>query len=144
MQDKTGEDMDPISIQYSLDLLGTEQETVTNVGADSMAVEQFQNSLQQPADPSWLGDGGIDAVTTADRVGNTLGDKILHGLQSVKSGYDHQAGAVQESLNGKDPLSINDMMKLQYDLAKLTLQGELINKTVSKSTQNLDTLLKSQ
>ncbi|OZG74359.1 EscI/YscI/HrpB family type III secretion system inner rod protein [Hahella sp. CCB-MM4] len=136
--------MEPISIQYSLNLLSTEQSAGNNVGADSVAVEQFQNSLQQPADPSRLGDGNIDAVTTAESAGNSLGDKVLQGLQNMKSGYDRQVGAVQESMNGTDPLRINSMMKLQFDLAKLTLQGELINKTVSKSTQNLDTLLKSQ
>ena len=137
--------MDPINIQYSLNVLSSENSALPQSGADQAATEQFQQALNhgQSTFSNQSGDSASPVLGAAGTDG-TLGDRILQGLQHMKSGYDTQVGAVQDSLRSSDPLSINDMMKLQLDLAKLSLQGELINKTVSKSTQNLDTLLKSQ
>ena len=134
--------MEPINIQYSLSIQDSEQLAAPNLVVDASHLDAFQQSMQGQ-NPQQQADA-IASIGGVDNAKGTLGDKILEGLQNVKSGYDNQVGAVEESLKTTDPLSVNDMMQLQLDLAKLTLQGELINKTVSKSTQNLDTLLKSQ
>ncbi|WP_020405318.1 type III secretion system inner rod subunit SctI [Hahella ganghwensis] len=137
--------MDPVNIQYSLNIANSDKIAATDQVADPGMVEYFQQNLQgHPAGSYDQSASGVSPIQGTDQAVGTLGDKILRGLQSVKSGYDNQVGAVQESLESTDPLNINDMMAFQLDLAKLTLQGELINKTVSKSTQNLDALLKSQ
>jgi len=133
--------MDPISFHYSLNLMGSDKLASGAQVIDPQAVEAFQQRLHDQPVPA---SGHSNTLPPLDPANGSLGDKILHGLQNVKSGYDSQVGAVQNSLKGGDPLSVNEMMQLQLDLSKLSLQGELINKTVSKSTQNLDTLLKSQ
>ncbi|MBU6955870.1 type III secretion system inner rod subunit SctI [Hahella sp. HN01] len=137
--------MDPINIQYSLNFLNSDQLAAPELTADPAALERFQQSLQPQSDASaHLTSDGSPVTLGVEASDNTLGDKVLQGMQNVKSGYDQQMEAMQLTLNSADPLNMSDMLKLQMDLAQLTLQGELISKTVSKSTQNLDTLLKSQ
>ena len=131
--------MEPVNIQYSLNILGSDATTVTDRVMDITAQERFQQAMQPTQAPN-----AETIVIGKTGSADTLGDKILQGVQQVKTGYDNQVNAVQETLQSPDPISVNDMLTLQMDLAKLTLQGELLSKTVSKSTQNLDTLLKSQ
>lgn len=134
--------MESIGIQYLMDLRDVGANTHSPQAAAS-DIERFQQSMEGPTV------NGIDKSAAPDSlfspaVSHSPGDKVLEGLQRLKSGYEHQFDAVEASLQKTDPLTLNEMMKIQLDLAKLTLQGELINKTVSKSTQNIDTLLKSQ
>lgn len=136
--------MDPVNIHYGLEMLSSESLAQSGGDPSVGAVEHFQQQMQGPGATTDVQAGETISVLPVGGSSPTMGDKILQGLQNMKSGYDEQIGAVQTSVSRSDPLNIRDMMQLQLDLAKLTLQGELINKTVSKSTQNLDTLLKSQ
>lgn len=139
--------MQPISIQYGVDFSAASQLSQGNEAtgvAPASDVERFENLMQGPgAEPSKANDI-LGTGPAAHAAGNTLGDKVLDGMQGLKSGYDSQLEKIQTSLSDVNPMSTKEMFQLQVDLAKLTLQGELINKTVTKSTQNLDTLLKSQ
>jgi type III secretion protein I len=119
---------------------GVEQGKATT-GAEH-DLNHFNQLMMEPAH-SVQGSDGSGPVRVNELEATNLGDRILSGLESLKGGYDQQFGQVQQALDGADPLDVQAMMKLQLDLAKLSLQGELMNKTVSKSTQNLDTLLKS-
>lgn len=136
--------MEPITIQYSLNIPGAEQTTTRELTVDTDVLADFQQRMQGGASHQEQAAQSTDFNTVGEANPNSLGDKILSNLQQVKSGYDNQFNEVNQSLAGTDPLSVQDMMKFQYDLTKFSLQGELINKTVSKSTQNLDTLLRSQ
>ena len=72
-----------------------------------------------------------------------LGDKILDSMEKLKSSHDNQVEAINQSLKVEN-ISTQDILLLQLDLAKLHIQEELMAKTASKSTQNIDTLLKAQ
>lgn len=139
--------MDPVNAYYSLDILGGD--AVPSVGSVTSvpsveALERFQQSMQgtglalDPAtNESSLQLGGVNAT-------GTMGDKILEGLQGLKSGLDSTLNSVQNSVSGSEVLNTREMMSLHFELIKFSLQTDLMSKTVSKSTQNLDTLLKSQ
>lgn len=74
---------------------------------------------------------------------NCMDNRILEGMQQLKSGYDDKVSAINDAVN-IDKLTVQDVMKLQLEIAKLQMQEELMAKTASKTTQNVDTLLKSQ
>jgi type III secretion protein I len=138
--------MDSKSIQYAVEL--TQSSQSHDIGAanipDPQALSQFQQHMSQSESTQHNNSVLGTEIRTVGVDNTTMGDRILDGLQGMKSGYDNQINAVQESVNSTETLDMQSMLKLQLDLAKLTMQGELINKTVSKSTQNIDTLLKSQ
>jgi len=72
-----------------------------------------------------------------------MDNRILEGMQKLKSGYDEKVSAINDAVN-IGQLTVQDVMKLQLEIAKLQMQEELMAKTASKTTQNVDTLLKSQ
>jgi type III secretion protein I len=138
--------MDPMSIQYSMEIAnaGGKGEGASYDLPDQVDLDTFNQQLNDNA-AAGVGDYQVNKapfdLTSTDQ---TMGDKMLAGLQNMKEGYDHQVDVVTSITSSTGPIDVKDMIKLQLDLAKLTMQGELINKTVSKSTQNIDTLLKSQ
>lgn len=72
-----------------------------------------------------------------------MGTSILEGMQQLKIGYDEKVNAINDAVT-VGQLTVQDVMKLQLEIAKLQMQEELMAKTASKTTQNVDTLLKSQ
>ena len=72
------------------------------------------------------------------------GARILDSVQNMRSGYENAVTDLKD-LVGKasaDDFGPADAMKLQMKMQEVMLQQELLGKVVSKSTQNIDTLLK--
>lgn len=75
--------------------------------------------------------------------GSNIGDKVLDGLEQIKNVHEAEVEGINVSLASPD-LDVQSLMGLQMKLSRLSLQQDLIAKTASKSTQNLDSLLKTQ
>ncbi|MBF0442331.1 MAG: hypothetical protein HQK54_10535 [Oligoflexales bacterium] len=89
-----------------------------------------------------VNDKSSSGIQTGQETG--LGDTILEGIQDIKNGYDHKLEKIDSSLSSEKQMDIATILKIQLDMTKLMIQGELINKTASQMTNNVDTLLKSQ
>lgn len=76
----------------------------------------------------------------------SFGDRILNSIQNVsgelKTSWDSIANTVNTSSN--DVLTMHDMFKLQLQLVQTSFQYELVGKAISRSTQNLDQLVRIQ
>jgi len=86
----------------------------------------------------------LDTVVStqgADKAG--IGDAILSGLQSASDDLGQRFTQAQNMLTGTE-LGVADAMRLQLSIMQASMQYELINKGVSKMTQNLDQVLKTQ
>lgn len=73
----------------------------------------------------------------------TLGDAILQGLQSASNDITNAWRATGEVLNKPD-VTVSDMLRVQTMLLQSSVQYELVGKAVSKSTQSLENILKTQ
>ena len=73
----------------------------------------------------------------------TLGDAILQGLQSASTDITNAWRATGEVLNKPD-ITVSDMLRVQTMLLQSSVQYELVGKAVSKSTQSLENILKTQ
>ncbi len=73
----------------------------------------------------------------------TLGDAILQGLQSASNDITNAWRATGEVLNKPD-ITVSDMLRVQTMLLQSSVQYELVGKAVSKSTQSLENILKTQ
>ena len=73
----------------------------------------------------------------------TLGDAILQGLQSASNDITSAWRATGEVLNKPD-ITVSDMLRVQTMLLQSSVQYELVGKAVSKSTQSLENILKTQ
>ena len=86
--------------------------------------------------------GVSHAIARAGRA--TPGDGILNGLNSLGADMSRDWQSVKDVLAGKNMPDIKDMLSVQVSLIGLSMHHELINKCVTRSTQNLDQLVKLQ
>ncbi|WP_144393340.1 type III secretion system inner rod subunit SctI [Pleionea sediminis] len=85
--------------------------------------------------------GSLDASINGET--DSLGDRFLKMLGDTKQHIGEKSAEIQEALT-VEHISPAELLKVQYELAEIAIQQELISKGVSKSTQNVDTLLKAQ
>ncbi|MFQ1842230.1 SctI family type III secretion system inner rod subunit AscI [Aeromonas veronii] len=72
-----------------------------------------------------------------------MGSSLLGELGALKQQFVEAKQNLQAELAtpGDDP---NSLMQMQWSLMRITMQEELIAKTVGKMSQNVETLLKTQ
>ncbi len=76
---------------------------------------------------------------------STIGEKLVAKLDAVGSDFKANMVKAQEEMNkAPDQWSVRDVLKLEYELAIVSLQVDLISKGVQKAVQNIDTLVKIQ
>lgn len=99
--------------------------------------------LQPPAAPAPAGPLTPEVAAVAAGPA-TLGDKILGGLRRTSATLEAQWRNVGAALQGSGALSVRDMLRLQQDLSTMSIQYELVGKVVTRSTQNIEQLVKLQ
>ena len=128
---------------------------VASAAPDAMAAARFAELMAQPADAT----AASNALQPLDRMStqsvsqppaldadSSVGDRILNGLQSVSGDFRTTWDSVSGVLNSTASASLNiqDMLKLQMQLVQTSFQYELVGKAISRSTQNLDQLVRIQ
>lgn len=73
----------------------------------------------------------------------TLGDAILGNMRQLSTEFSGKWQQVQALVNS-EAASIQDLLRMQLSMAQVSVQYELVGKAISKSTQNLDQLVKLQ
>ena len=108
--------------------MGMNTMPVTEVAqaADPDAVARFQDVMA--ADPVPFADGIRSVWQTAQE--NHQG--ILHRIRALSA------------MRGEHSLSIAEMSELQYEVANLSFQQEVVAKVADKSSQAIQTLVKNQ
>jgi type III secretion system YscI/HrpB-like protein len=112
-------------------------------------VSQFEAAMQGETGRQAV--SGADAppeVTRASKVEEpqSLGDAILQGMEKAKEGHTDQVDRINALLDksGDAPMTVQDAMKLQFELMQLNLQQEVTTKTADKTSQGVQTLFKNQ
>lgn len=128
-------------------LLAAAVPTTPPVDPSALATERF-NAIMNAPDAAALQPTAVQsalqtvyAPPTTD--GATLGSQILSGLQSSASQMSQQWQNLSGTLDriAQRP-AIGDMLQFQSNLVQMELQYDLVSKAVSRSTQNVDTLVR--
>lgn len=127
-----------------------QQETATQPAApDAGDVARFENAMN--AQPDGTAVSGQEAVTEVKQAPETdqpkgLGDAILEGMEKVKETRDGQVEKIEKIIDKADgeTMTMQDALKLQYELMQLNLQQDVTTKAADKSTQGVQSLLKNQ
>jgi len=109
------------------------------------AAARFEQ-LMAPDDPA-----PADAVATAIAPAaapaapssRTMGDAILSGLRGVSTDMSTKWNAVSQALEAPN-LRMNELLRLQLTVSQMSVQYDLVGKAISRSTQNIDQLVKLQ
>jgi type III secretion system YscI/HrpB-like protein len=73
-----------------------------------------------------------------------MGDGILAGMQNLSDNFKKVHADVVRTLDNTGDMNLSDMLKLQMHLSEMSFQWDAFSKVVTKSTQNLEQLLKLQ
>ncbi|KAB0602093.1 type III secretion system inner rod subunit SctI [Castellaniella defragrans] len=110
-----------------------------------LATERFSALMAAPEAPAA---GGVAAALQAafaapPEAPPTLGGEILAGLRGVATDFSGKWRDIARGLDGLGAQpAISDMLRLQTELLQVSVQYELVGKAVSRSTQNIDTLVR--
>jgi type III secretion system YscI/HrpB-like protein len=74
----------------------------------------------------------------------TMGDGILTSMQNLSDNFKKVHEDVVRSLDNSGDMKLTDMLKLQINMSEMSFQWDAFSKVVTKSTQNLEQLLKLQ
>lgn len=112
----------------------------------TVVAEAVQASLAPAASVStgWGGGGVMGASAPAVQGPRTLGDQVLAGMQNLSEDFQQSWKSVSAALESGSAMTTSDMLKLQMGLTQMSIQYELVGKAISRSTQNLDQLVKLQ
>ena len=114
--------------------------------ADQLAAERFNALMQAPEAPALTGvPAALQSACAAAPLdaAPTLGGQILSGLRGMATEFSGKWNDIAQGLDslGAQP-AISDMMRMQSELLQVSVQYELVGKAVSRSTQNIDTLVR--
>jgi type III secretion protein I len=130
----------PLVVEPSL---GVDDPAPAQGPADASAAERFSELMDAP-ERTGPQDAGVVNAAAPTGGPRTLGDQILGGLHHVSGELQQTWQSVGHALHGSAALAVRDMLLVQRDLAMMSVQYELVGKAVSRSTQNIDQLVKLQ
>ena len=112
---------------------------------DALATAQFSSLMTVPGAAPMQSQVITEASANLQAIElPSLGDNILKGLQGMASEFKQSMTNVSASLDRGTNMSVSDLFKVQMGLMQMSVQYELIGKGISRSTQNLDQLVKIQ
>jgi type III secretion protein I len=109
--------------------------------ADPQAAARFQ-ALMAPAPQAPVADPA--AAVPVPQAGTSLGDAILKKVDEVHAGLESQWEQICSVGQAQQPMSVTELMQFQSNVIQSSVQFDLTGKVVSKSEQDLDTLVKMQ
>lgn len=113
--------------------------------ADALATAQFSNLMAAPdATPVQPPIATNATVRAAALEAPSMGENILKSLQSVSSEFKQNVSNVTASLEAGTNMGISELLKVQMGLMQMSVQIEMVGKGISRTTQNLDQLVKIQ
>jgi len=75
-----------------------------------------------------------------------LGDQILKGIEKLRENHEQQIEKVNKLVEGAedDPMSVQEALRLQFELMQLSHEQELVSKGADKSSQAVQTMFRNQ
>lgn len=109
---------------------------------DALAAARFDELMATtPAAPTST---TLPTLTTPHPQAVTLGDRILQGLGGLSTDFQQSWKEVSSVLDSGNMMTTGDMLKLQMNLTQIAIQYDMVGKAISKSTQNIEQLVKIQ
>lgn len=102
-----------------------------------------------------VSEGGVTSIEAVDPMlsvssatkpsGSAMGEMLVAKLDAVGSEFKANMVRAHEEMNkAPDQVSLQDILKLEYEFAVISLQIDVVGKGVQKAVQNFDTLVKMQ
>ena len=134
--------MDIVVAQLALPPQAPLDAPVRMAPADASATARFAEMMAPQPTP--LSEALVQAYPPIPATGGTMGESILSGMKNLSADFRQSWSAVNAALDAGPSITTTQMLKLQMGLTQLSIQYDLVGKAISRSTQNLDQLIKLQ
>jgi type III secretion protein I len=119
---------------------------------DARAVARFEEIMQAApaavAGPDAMAHAApavaVAAPGSAPGGPQSIGERILTGLNGLSGDLQHAWNGVSTALDAGSTMTTAELLKMQMSLTQISIRYELVNKAVTRSTQNVDQLVKIQ
>lgn len=138
--------MEIIGTKLAMNVVSTEVGAggTARVAPDARAAVRFAEIMQtEPVNASPASPDVLPAVVATDS-SQTMGERILGGLSSLSTDFQQSWKSVATVVNNEGMVTTNEMLKLQMNLTQMAVQYDLVGKAISRSTQNVEQLVKIQ
>lgn len=117
-----------------------EQPQIKPGSAEQQSVQQFQQAMQ-PGSPE-----SQDAVRFKQSVEGqkSLAETAMDSAQKAHADYQARMEQINSTLQSADLTSSRGLLQLQFNLAQITLQQQLMGQVAGKGSQAVNTLFKNQ
>jgi type III secretion system YscI/HrpB-like protein len=112
--------------------------------ADPQDTARFQALMAPPPAPMASALPDASAIAPVPEAGTSLGDAILKKVDEVHAGLESQWDQLSKAGQAQSPMTVTELMQFQSTAIQSSVQFELVGKVVSKSEQDLETLVKMQ
>lgn len=129
--------------QMALNLQADSPATRVKPVADDLVAAQF-SEIMNPQAATPLQKSASAVAPDDPPPTRTMGSAILDGMQKLSHEFQETRRAVHASLDAGTQMTMADALRLQMSLVELSIQHEMVGKTISRSTQNIDQLVKMQ
>ena len=135
---------DPVSLQVGQQLAGqtTPPSSEKLVEIDIRDQSRFEDALNRQENPSA---NSAQTETGTQHGDATLGEAILNGLEKMKCSHDTRCERIEQQLTGTEEkaMSVQDCVKLQFEVMQMSMEQELTGKIADKTSQGVQTLFKN-
>ncbi len=149
--------MDPINAFASSKGLG-QLESIKSFDVSTTDMQRFERALNEPGlhAASELQPGtdtrGSGELSTIGELENptvstqSIGGAFIESIQDIKSTLDARAERITKQLNtlAGSPMSLQDAIRVQYELMQMNMQQELTSKMADKTSQGVQMLFRNQ
>ncbi len=138
--------MEPITAITSSSSLGR-LDTLKPQAVSAADLQRFETALQAPAVDSVSTElPSIGHLETSPTSTQSIGGAFIEGIQDIKNTLDARAERITSQLNALagSPMSLQDAIRVQYELMQMNMQQELTSKMADKTSQGVQMLFRNQ
>lgn len=138
--------MEPITAIASSGSLGR-LDSLKPHAVSAADVQRFENAMQTPTTTNTSAElnsfGQLESQQTSTQ---SIGGAFIEGIQDIKNTLDARAERITQQLNALagSPMSLQDAIRVQYELMQMNMQQELTSKMADKTSQGVQMLFRNQ
>ncbi len=129
----------------AVEMPGSASLAMPTAAPDELAAARFA-TIMQSSEVAKAGLPQSASVPTTEPAATptSLGDRMLASLQGASEDFRKVWHDAETRLKADESLKMQDMMIMQLQISQMAVGYELIGKIVSRSTQNIDQLVRIQ
>lgn len=124
--------------------VGPTEHVAASSGMSGVSSVSMAQAVPPSAPPQAADEAAAVDPSQATHPAASVGDRILSSLRSVSDGAAHTWNSLGQLAHASGDMNIQQMLSFQMGAMQASVQFDYVGKIISRATQNLDQLVKTQ